>query len=276
MNAIEVFPLTFQLIWVFLFGICLGSFLNVVIFRIPRGRSIVFPGSACTFCGHLIPWWENIPLLSYIFLGGKCRTCRTIISSRYFLVELLTGLVGVFLYRHFYPNFILFLYYYIFYALLVAVFFIDLDHWIIPDEIILFGLITGLLGSFFLPGVEGKMINWTSGLLSLGGILAGYLSFYLLSITASLFAKQDALGYGDVKFAALIGAFIGLKINLLLAFFSAFLLGGLYAIPLMLIYKLRGKTPLPFGTFMALGAFICVIWGDYLWSWYQRMTFGTM
>jgi len=276
MTQVVYFPLSFQLIWIFLFSLCLGSFLNVVIFRVPRGRSIVFPGSACTFCGHLIQWWENIPLASYLLLRGKCRFCRTLISPRYFFIELLTGIVGVFLYYHFYPNIFEFIYYFIFYSLLLVIFFIDLDHWIIPDEIILIGVVIGILGNFFLPSGNDKIINLSAGFFSFTGALAGYLAFYLLSVIGSWFARQDALGFGDVKFAALIGAFIGFNAKLPLAFFSAFLLGGLFAIPLLLIYRLRGKTPLPFGTFMALGAFLCAIWGSNLLSWYQRIFFGIL
>ena len=258
-------------------GLMVGSFLNVCIYRLPRGRSIVAPGSACPECGHPLAWWENIPLLSWAILRGRCRSCKIRISPRYFLVELLSGAAACLLFWEFGGNLVQFIYYYIFFCLLVIVFFIDLEHWIIPDSINLTGVIAGVIGGFFIPVGFSKPVPFffpEGGLSSIGGAVAGYIFFGMIAVTASLLLRQEAMGYGDVKFAAMIGAFLGFSVKLPVGFILAFLIGGLFSIPFLLIGRKRSKEPIPFGTFMAIGAFIALLWGDKLFNWYKNLSGG--
>jgi leader peptidase (prepilin peptidase)/N-methyltransferase len=260
----------------FIWGTFWGSFLNVCIYRFPFGRSIVFPGSSCPHCGESIAWWQNIPLLSYIFIKGKCATCFTGISLRYPGIELLTGIICALLFGHFGGFTTEFLYFMLFSSLLIVIFFIDLDHWLILDVISLPGLAAGLLGSLFIHRAVDVMpslypllskLPWRSFLMwgtffdALGGALIGYLVFTFISLVGSLLLRQEAMGGGDIKFAALMGAFLGTH-DAMIAFVLSFFLGFLYALPLLIIRKRKGRDPVPFGTFMALAAFLVMLWGD--------------
>jgi len=190
------------------------------------------------------------------------------------MVELITGIAALYLFLHYNCRVLEFIYGFSFFALLLVIFFVDFDLWIIPDEIIIAGLIIGIAGRIFIPSSLPGIVHLENFVSGFSGAIVGYLAFYLLSVAGGFFARQDALGYGDVKFAAMIGAFLGLNTNLFLAFFLAFLLGGLYGIVLMTVFKKRGKTPLPFGTFMAIGAFLSFVWGFELWQWYMRLLTG--
>ncbi|MCD6309733.1 MAG: prepilin peptidase [Candidatus Eremiobacteraeota bacterium] len=269
-------PFLFKLIIAGIFGLIVGSFLNVCIYRIPRGMSIIVPGSACPECGHPLLWWENIPLISWLILKGRCRNCKEWISPRYFLVELLSGLIAVFLYWEYGGNLIQFLYYYSFSCMLLIIFFIDLAHWIIPDSVNITGIIIGISGGFLMPVGYSKFVVFhpEGGISSLAGAVAGYLFFALLAMAASFIVRQEAMGYGDVKFAALIGAFLGFTVKLFTGFILAFFLGGLFSLPFLLFKKKRGREPLPFGTFMAIAGFIAMVWGEHLVQWYVNFTGG--
>ncbi len=251
----------------FLFCSLAGSFLNVVIYRLPLERSIVLPPSACTFCGTPLRPWHNIPILSYVALGGRCFFCGSSYSPRYALIELFVASIGAGLFWFHGGLTWLFVYHFVLFCLCAAVFFTDVDHWIIPDEINLFGVLFGLAGSFLVP-LRGDLEllafqvspAYQNAFSSLLGIIGGLAFFWAIQVIGLMLAKQEAMGGGDVKFAALIGAFLGWRMAFL-AFMGSFLLGAFVAIPMML-FGGRGKDPIPFGTFMAVAAFVCALWGE--------------
>ena len=240
----------------FLFGLCLGSFLNVVIYRLPIGLSVVVPRSFCPFCGHSLSWYENIPLLSYLFQKGRCRRCSAKIPLRYPAVEFLAGALAFYLVAKFgltAPAFI----FYVFSLLLLASSFIDLEHRIIPDELSLGGLLVGLALSPFNPLVDPESA-FLGALCGAGGLyLLGELYFWLRG--------REGLGGGDCKLLAMIGSFLGPK-SLLPVVFLASLSGTLGALSIVLIKgrKISGSTSLPFGPFLALGALLVLILPDKL------------
>jgi len=238
----------------FLVGACIGSFLNVVIHRLPRGESIVSPRSRCPGCGRQIGAWENIPIVSFFALGGKCAGCGGAISRRYPAVELLTaaGFGAIFLLDG--PGIPL-LRDLLFFSLLIPIAFIDIDHRIIPDELSLGGLAAGLLLSL-LPGGD-----WKGSLL--GGILGGGI-LYGTARGYEKLAGREGMGGGDIKLIAMIGAFLGWK-GALLTIFGGSLLGvagGMFAMR-------KGdeglKTAIPFGPYLCAAALIARFAGDALW-----------
>ncbi len=233
----------------------------MVIYRLPRGESIVFPPSRCPRCGHRLSWWENIPILSYFLLKGRCRKCHQPISPRYPLVETTSALLLSSCYL-IYGLSLRLLWSGLFTLSLLAVFFIDLDHQIIPDEIDLPGTLAGLILS-----------PWTIGFIPslLGGLLGGG-GFLLIGLAATRILKKEALGGGDVKLMAMIGTFLGPTGVLFTTFFGS-LLGALVG---SLWLKLSGKgkgTPIPFGPFLVIGAYISLFWGQEILRWY--LTLGT-
>ena len=236
---------TIAYIFSFLFGAVVGSFLNVVILRLPSDdQSIVFPGSHCPKCGTDLHWYENIPVLSYIALGGKCRSCKTRISAQYPVVELCMAVLSMALYNRFGISFELFLYFFFLAALLVIIF-IDIHHQIIPDVISLPGIIIGFAGSFFNP-----LVSWQqSGL----GILIGGGILYAIAFGYYLLTKRDGMGGGDIKLLAMIGAFLGWQ-SLLYVVFASSLTGSIIGIAAMFIQGKGGRTRIPFGPFLALSA----------------------
>jgi leader peptidase (prepilin peptidase)/N-methyltransferase len=244
--------------WVFAVGAAVGSFLNVCIVRLPKGASLIKPGSHCPHCQSAIRFYDNIPLLSYLVLRGKCRRCKTRISPRYFLVEGLSGLMALALFRTFGLSPELGVYF-IFFSALLAVIFIDLDTWTIPDVITLPGIVAGVAASFVLPGFN----VWQSllGLLVGGGVL------FLVAVGYRIFRKREGMGGGDIKLLAMIGAFLGLP-GVLYTLFASSLAGSLAGLLLMFKDKSGGGTRIPFGPFLALGAMSYVFWGPSLIQWY--------
>jgi len=252
-------PIYFLLLgFSFILGTCIGSFLNVCIYRIPVGESIISPPSRCPGCGAGIRWYQNIPIVSWIVLRGKCATCKTGISIRYPLVEALTGGLFLLVFHTFgisWPTLV----FWVFMAMLVVITFIDLDHQIIPDVISLPGIVIGFACSFLLP-----WITWTD---SLYGILLGGGSLFLVAAGYELLTRKEGMGGGDVKFLAMLGAFLGWKAILPVIFISS-LLGTMVGVPLMLIKGADRKLAIPFGPFLAVGAVIWLFWGGMLLSWY--------
>ena len=251
-------PLPLALAFVFLFGLCLGSFLNVVVARLPAGRSIVSPGSACPQCASAIAWYDNLPLLSYVLLRARCRSCRASISWRYPAIEFACGALFTFAYLSFGPSprLIAAL---IFLAGLLAITWIDLDHQIIPDVLSLPGIVVGLLMSLAPGG-----IGWKDGL---AGTVVGGGLFVLIIVGSALIIGQPGMGVGDVKLGAMIGAFLGWKLVLLSILLSV-LIGGPLAATLLATGRKGRKDPVPFGPFLALGGMISLFWGDALLAWY--------
>lgn len=245
-------------ICLFILGLCIGSFLNVCIYRLPNEVSIVRPRSKCPQCNHLIPFYDNIPVLSYLLLRGKCRHCNTGISIRYPLVELLTGLLAVSVYAAYGLSYEWFVYF-TFIAALIVITFIDIDHQIIPNVISLPGIPIFFLASLFLPET-----TWLSSLL---GILAGGGSLYLIAWGYHALTGKEGMGMGDVKLLAMIGALVGWK-GVLFTIFVGSAVGCLAGILVMLRTQKNMKLAVPFGPFLSIGAITYLFFGPELIYWY--------
>jgi leader peptidase (prepilin peptidase)/N-methyltransferase len=243
---------------IFTIGLVIGSFSNVCIYRIPRNESLVWPGSHCPKCSKPIKFYDNIPLISYIILKGKCRNCGEPIPLQYPIVELATGLFYLALYL-FYGLQLIALVYMILCSVLIIISFIDLKVEIIPDTISLPFIVIGFLLSFFL-----RNINPLDSML---GIITGGGSLLLVAIFGSKLFKKEAMGGGDIKLAAMIGAFFGWKLTLLSLFLS-FFLGSIIGIIVLAASKDKSNNIIPFGPFIALGAMISMFWGNAIIHWY--------
>ena len=234
----------------------MGSFFNVVIHRLPRGESIAFPASHCVHCGVRLSAKELIPFFSYAWQRGRCRHCSKPISLRYPLVEVLTTLLlGLTWYLH--QGSPALYAYLIFTSLLIVISFIDLDFFIIPDQLLVAGL-----GVWFLLQIFNPFVSWTD---ALGG---GGLAFALMLVIFVL--ARGGMGFGDVKLAGLIGLYLGISLSLL-ALVLAFVLGATVGAGLLLLGLKKRKDPIPFGPFLALGAFLAMAWGPELLKWYQLL-----
>ncbi|MBD3379837.1 MAG: prepilin peptidase [Candidatus Omnitrophica bacterium] len=239
---------------VFIFGAVIGSFLNVCIYRIPRGRSIVTPRSFCPNCEGPIAWYDNVPLLSFLVLGARCRSCRGRIPPKYFVVELITASLGTLLYYFFgfTPDFFV---YWTMSCALIVISFIDIERREIPDVITLPGIAAGfvMVSVFALHGAPA-----VSAFRSLAGIFAGGASMFVLGYTGELIFKKDALGGGDIKLMAMIGAFLGWRL-VLLTFFTAPILGS--GVSVFMMIKKRRES-IAYGPYLAGGAIVSLLFGD--------------
>ncbi len=249
-------------LFVLLGGACVGSFLNVCIYRLPAGLSIAYPPSACPQCRQPIRFFDNIPVLSYLLLRGRCRNCRAAIALRYPLVELITGLAALALFLR-YGLTAATLVYFLFVAVLIVITFIDIDHQIIPDVLSLTGIPIFFLASGWLAETV-----WTEALI---GILAGGGSLLLVALGYRLITGKDGMGMGDVKLLAMIGALIGWRGVLFTLFFSS-VSGTLVGLFLMVRSGGSLKTKLPFGPFLALGAIAYIFYGPELIDAYLGLT----
>lgn len=260
----------FIILLLFITGLVMGSFYNVVIFRVPEGKSIVKPRSACGSCGTVLKAVDLIPVFSYIFLKGKCRTCKAKISAQYPLVELLSGLLFVVLYLKFGLTLeLLFSIYFM--SVLLIVFFIDLKHQIIPNGLVLTGLIGSavffVLRFWYKDSILGGAA-WYSPLL---GMVATSGFLLLIAILGMLIYKGDAMGMGDVKIFLPIGLFLGLRLGIMALIFSV-VIGGLSGL-FLIITKLKDrKSQIPFGPFIVAGSFLSLMFGQEVLMWYL----GTM
>lgn len=243
--------------FIFIIGTVIGSFLNVCIYRMPREKSIVKPRSYCPGCRKHIAWFDNIPILSYILLKGKCRNCKKSISPRYIIVEILTGALLVLSYKVWGLS-PLFVIYSTLFASLVVVTFIDFEFQIIPDEISYGGMALGLFISLIYPRLHGTLI-WHRGLLdSFLGLLAGGAMIYGIGILGKLIFKKDAMGGGDVKLMAMIGAFLGWK-YVIIIFFMAPFFGSI--VGLIMKYKYKVEI-IPYGPYLSLATIVTAIYGN--------------
>lgn len=250
----------------FLFGSIVGSFLNVVILRLPRDESIVFPPSRCPACKTPIRWYDNIPVLSYLLLRGKCRTCGQPISLQYPVVEFCMALLSLALYTKFGPSFEFF-FYFLFVAALLVIIFIDIQHQIIPDLISLPGLALGFAGSFL-----ATPLSWQQSAL---GILLGGGILYAVAAGYYLLTRQEGMGGGDIKLLAMIGAFLGWQSLLFIIFFSS-LIGTVAGIFVIAKGGGGGKTRIPYGPFLALAALAFLFFQEYiLMLWRAWLTMGS-
>jgi len=241
----------------------------VCIVRLPEEKSVIFPASHCPHCKKFIFWYDNIPLVSYLSLRGRCRFCQKRISFRYFLVEFITALTFVGFYQYFGLNILLIPYLVMVSGFIVALF-VDFEHRIIPDEVSVGGILVGLVFSLLIPslhGLESQKFNSLIHLQSLGwsflGVLIGGGIIYAMGLLGDFLFKKESMGGGDVKFLAMIGAFLGWQLAIL-TFFIAPMFGAVFGI----IEKIRkNDSAIAYGPFLALGALISLFWGDIILDW---------
>lgn len=248
-------PAWIVLTFAFAAGASVGSFLNVVIYRLPMGQSVVSPGSHCPECGTPIRAIDNIPLLSWMVLMGLCRDCGAAISSRYFFVELLAGILTLAVVAKYGISLTALMYLLLVWGL-IAVTFIDIDFQIIPDELSVGGVVAGLAAASFLPiGLKGALVGALLG----GGI------FFALAIL-----YPGGMGGGDIKLMAAIGAFLGWRMALLTIVLGS-ALGAVIGISAMIFFGKGRKSKIPFGPFLAAGATLSMLWGDEIVAAYMAM-----
>jgi len=249
------------IVWVGLLGLMVGSFLNVVIGRLPAGESIVTPGSRCPACGTPIRWFDNIPVVSYLVLGGTCRQCGSRISLRYPAVELVTGAAFLLQALLFVDDPVLLAQRLVFTGILVALFGTDLETQRLPNVITLPGIVVGLVFSLFVPpGLVSAVLGAALGAAILGLIRWGW----------ERATGVEGMGLGDVKMIAMIGAFLGWKQVWVVLFLSS-IAGALIGILLAGVARRSMQTRLPFGTFLALAAYVSSLVGDQLVTWYLSL-----
>jgi len=241
-----------------IFGAIVGSFLNVCIIRLPKEESIITPGSHCPHCKSPIKFYDNIPMLSYFILNGKCRHCNEPISFQYPLIEGLTAFGSLIIFLRFGPS-LSYLFFFSFVAALIVITVIDLYHKIIPDAISIPGIGVGLLGSLIVPYIT--FFN------SLIGILVGGGSLFLVATLYQWLFKREGMGGGDVKLLAMIGGFLGWKAVILTILLSSFI-GSIIGIAIVLLKGKDFKYAIPFGPFLSLGAVISLFYGETLITWY--------
>jgi leader peptidase (prepilin peptidase)/N-methyltransferase len=240
-----------------LFGLLIGSFLNVCIYRLPRDLSIVWPASRCTTCGRQLSWYENIPVFSYLALRARCRSCGERISPMYPAIEIVTALMfaGALAWYGLTPLFAVRL---VFACAMLVLFVIDLQHQILPNEITLPGIAIGLVASIFLePGFRDALIGAVAG----AGIL------WLIAWTYERLRHQEGLGFGDVKMLGMIGAFLGWP-SMLLTLVIASFLGSVVGVSLIASGRGELGSKLPFGTFLAAAAIVAALAGPDIIAWY--------
>ncbi|HKJ64907.1 MAG TPA: prepilin peptidase [Desulfopila sp.] len=248
------------LIFALLLGAVVGSFLNVVILRLPKeDGSIIFPASHCPSCSTPLRWYENIPILSYLFLRGKCGHCKTKISLQYPVVELLMALLCGAVFAEFGLT-LTAAGYFIFTAALLVIIFIDIHHQIIPDSISLPGIVLGFLFSFFNPN-----LSWLDSLI---GIVAGGGVLYAIAVLYYILRKQEGMGGGDIKLLAMIGGFLGWQSLLFVIFFSSFT-GAVVGIAAMVKQKKGGATRIPFGPFLAIASMVFLFFRQEIFHLFQ-------
>ena len=249
--------INFYKVIVFIFGSIVGSFLNVCIYRLPKGRSIIFPGSHCPNCAAKIHWYDNVPILSYLVLRGKARCCKAKISFRYFIVEVLTAAMFLILFIAFGISTKFFAYCVLISGLIIATF-VDFEIQEIPDEISIGGLIVGLILSAAFPQILNEGTRWHSFINSFLGALAGGGTIYAMGLLGEFIFKKEAMGGGDVKLLAMIGSFLGWKLTLL-TFFIAPAFGAVVGI----ILKIKeGRDIIPYGPYLSLAAIVSIFWGE--------------
>lgn len=250
-------------ILIFIYGLLIGSFLNVCIYRIPREESIIFPSSHCPNCGTSLKWYDLVPVLSYIFQKGKCRYCGGEISQQYPIVELLNAIMYLFIYLQF--GFTLeFLFYAIIFSILIIITVIDLQHMIIPDSLVIaifiFTIIYKLL-NYILYRQSPELIN------SILGLVLSILLFLLIIIIS-----KGGMGGGDATLIGVLGFILGIK-GIFLAIYLSFIQGAIISIFLLIMKIKNRKDPIPFGPFIILGFLIVVFWGESLINWYKNTFF---
>jgi leader peptidase (prepilin peptidase) / N-methyltransferase len=253
--------------FVFIFGLIVGSFLNVCIYRIPLKKSIANPPSSCPGCGERIKFYDNIPIISYIILRGRCRHCRQRISFQYPIIELVTGLLSLAVFVKCYPDYGQYLVYFIFMSSLVVISFIDLEHQIIPDVISIPGIIAGFAVTVCLTLISVYPITWIDSLI---GIIAGGGLLYLVAVIFEKLTGKEGMGGGDVKLLAMIGAWLGWR-SLPLIILSSSLTGCIIGAASLLLSGKGLRARIPFGPFLVMGALIDFFFGRMIEAFYFQM-----
>lgn len=241
-----------------LFGLVLGSFMNVCIYRLPRKQSIVRPRSSCPYCSEIIRFYDNLPLISYLLLLGRCRHCHHTISWRYPAVEALTALLSLVLIIKYGLSYQYFLFL-LFLASLVTIGFIDLFHKIIPDVISLPGIVIGWVACWIIGHV-----SWLDSLI---GILAGGGSLFLVAFVYERLTGREGMGGGDIKLLAMIGAWMGWRALPFVVLMSS-VIGLIIGVAFILLSGKEYRTQIPFGPFLSLGALFYFFFGPELTNWY--------
>lgn len=267
----------------FSWGACIGSFLNVCVHRVPRDLSIVRPRSFCPKCGRMIPSYLNLPIISYIMLRAKCAYCKAPIRPRYMLIELFTAILFLLIWLkvpglpwghelHLDPLTDPWLVpiLWMFVSGLIVGTFIDLEYMIIPDIITCGGMVVGLVVSFIFPSLHGEMERIPALLMSLKGLAVGGGTLWLVSAIGSWIFRKDAMGQGDVKLLAAIGAFLGWKAVLFTIMVSS-LAGSIIGVLLILCKGRQMSSRIPFGPYLAFAAIVWVLWGPSLWQGYINL-----
>lgn len=260
---------------VFIFGLIIGSFLNVCIYRIPNKKSIISPPSSCCSCNAKIKFYDLIPVFSYLFLRGKCRECGVKISPRYMIIELLTAVLFLVCFLVFGLSG-QFLAYIVLTAILITISFIDIEHAIISDSIMIFGLVVGavFIGLKFIPYPDQTLIESIKAA-SLG-LLCGAGPLIVINIFSLIFIKRPGIGGGDIKLMGVVGLFIGMK-NILLALIMGIIIAGIYSVFFLASNKKTSEKKegerynmheMPFGPFLAIGCFVSMICGQQIIDWY--------
>jgi len=255
-------------LFAFAFSLCIGSFLNVCIARIPEDRSVVWPPSACPACGHRIRARDNVPVLSWLLLRGRCRDCGTPISPLYPAIELLTGLVGWLVYRRVVtgpadldlPHLAAWLFFLVFAAMLIAQTYIDIRHYIVPDEFSIYAVPFGVGGAAALHalGYAGAP-TWQGAVV---GALAGGGTLGLVALAYWLVRREEGVGLGDVKLLAMIGSFLGALPALPVVVMVGSMAGAAVGLTALALQRKGLRSALPFGPFLALGALVYLLHGE--------------
>ena len=266
---------------VFCFGACMGSFLNVCIYRIPREESVISPGSHCPQCSHPIAWYDNIPLWGFLVLGGRCRHCQSRISPRYLIVEMLIAVLFVLVWLKLGPAGddarwlalaplsdirLVPIYWLMVFGLALGTF-VDIEHMIIPDRVSLGGIVMGLLLSMLVPALHFQTTFFGGLGSALLGALVGSGSLWGVALLGKVIFKKDAMGMGDVKLLGAIGAFLGWTAVLFTVMVSSFF-GALVGVTLVAMKKKEMQSRIPYGPYLALGALIWMLWGPSIWNAY--------
>jgi leader peptidase (prepilin peptidase) / N-methyltransferase len=266
-GIVPVMSYSIMMVFVFIFGLIVGSFLNVCIYRIPLKKSIINPPSGCPGCGERIKFYDNIPILSYIILGGKCRRCRQSISVKYPFIELLTGLLNIAVFVKYYPDYLLYFAVLIFVSALVVISFIDLSHQIIPDVISIPGIIAGFAVTVGLSFISSYPITWIDSLI---GIIAGGGMLYLVAVIFEKLTGKEGMGGGDIKLLAMIGAWMGWR-SLPLIILSSSLAGCVLGAAALLLSGKGLRARIPFGPFLVIGALIYLFFGRRIETFYFQL-----
>ena len=265
---IDMMPVTeaYFTLLAFFFGACIGSFLNVCIYRIPLDQSVVTPRSHCPHCGKSIAWYDNIPLVSYFALRAKCRQCGGPISPRYALVELLTAFLFLLVWLKYGLSFQTPVYWLMVSGLILGTF-VDFEHMIIPDRVSLGGMVAGVILSALIPALHDAATVRDSLIASALGLALGSGSLWLVAVVGKWVFKKDAMGLGDVKLLGGIGAFLGWQAVLFTILMSSFF-GSMVGVALIVSGKREWQSRIPYGPYLALAAVVWVLIGKTWWQAY--------